>query len=101
MSEHRKPDLTFTVVTAAGLKRRYELFEGEQFAERMAKVPFSHAEQPGLQILPVDLNNTHYVRVRCDGRWLPEGRRSLFPLQRVAFLIGQELQQHLRRKEAE
>ena len=98
MSEHRKPDLTFVVHTATGLKRRYELFEGDQFAERMAKVPFSHAEQPNLQVHPIDLQNTHYVRVRCNGRWMPEGRRALYPLQRVAFLIGQELQYHLRRR---
>lgn len=98
MSEKRKPDLTFTVITAKGLKRRYELFEGDQFADRMTKVPFFHAEQPTLQLLPVDLANTHYVRVRCDGRWLPTGRRALFPLQRVSFLIGQELQSHLRRR---
>lgn len=97
MSEKRKPDATLVLQTRSGQKYRYEIFDGAQFAERMAHVSFCHAEQPNLQILPIDLDNTHYVRVRCNGVWMPTGRRALYPAQRVAFLIGQHLQGVLRK----
>ena len=67
----------------------------EWFAERMAQVPFCHAEEPNMQLLPVDLQRTHYVRVRCNGVWLPKGRRALYPAYRVTFLIAQHMQQML------
>lgn len=101
MSEKRKPDAVLYLTTAEGKKCRYEIFHGAQFADRMAKVPFCYAEQPNLQIHPVDLQTQRLVRVRVDGKWLPVGRRALFPLSRVSFLIGQHLQHLLVQPEVE
>ena len=99
MTERRKPDSSLFLRTADGTRCQYEIFHARQFAERMVKVPFFHAENPGLQLQPIDLETTDFVRVRVNGSWLPAGQRALFPLHRVAFLIGQHLQQGLRRSQ--
>lgn len=101
MTEKRKPDASMFLRTADGSRCQYEIFRAEQFADRMVKVPFFHAENPNLQILPVDLETADFVRVRVNGSWLPRGQRSLFPLHRVSFLIAQHLQQGLRRSKEE
>lgn len=95
MSEKRKPDLTL-VMQANGKKVRYEIFDGHQFADRMQKVSFIHAENPGIKLSPIDLGNHHFVRVRVDGVWLPTGQRAMFPMYRVANLIAQHLMQMAR-----
>jgi hypothetical protein len=99
MSEKRKPDLTLVMQTANGTKVRYEIFDGSQFIERMQKVPVFHAENPNVQLSPVDLENHHFVRVRVDGVWLPRGTRALYPMHRVAFLTAQHMQTLLGRAE--
>jgi len=95
MSEKRKPDLTLVMQPANGTKVRYEIFDGSQFIDRMQKVPFFHAENPNVQLSPVDLENHHFVRVRVDGVWLPKGTRAMFPMWRVATLSAQHMQSML------
>lgn len=99
MSEKRKPDAVL-VLRAGDLQRRYELFRGEQFSARAAVSTFYHAEQPNLLLTPLDIATGRFVRVRCNGKWLPEGRRAMFPLARAAFLISQDLQQQLKEVDA-
>lgn len=92
MSEKRKADAVVLISGADGTKTRYEIFKAEQFAERMAVVPFFHAGQPDLQINPADLETLNLVRVRVDGKWQPEGRRALYPMWRTCALIAQHIQ---------
>lgn len=95
MSEIRRPDATMTL-RAGDLTRKYELYQGSQFAERAGKSSFFHAEQPNLMLTPLDLENGSFVRVRCDGVWLPKGRRAMFPVHRAAYFIAQDLVEQLR-----
>lgn len=95
MSEKRKPDAVLTL-RAGDLQRKYELFKGSQFSKRAATTTFFHAEQPNLLLTPLDIERGHFVRVRCNGVWLPEGQRALYPLSRAAFLIAQDLQHQLK-----
>lgn len=94
MSEKRRPDAVVTV-RAGDINRRYELFCAEQFSERAGRSSFFHAEQPNLMLTPLDFEQGRYVRVRCDGCWLPKGRRALFPVGRASFLIAQDIQQQI------
>lgn len=96
MSEKRRPDASM-VMTIAGKRRRYEIYKGEQFADRMTQAPFIHADMPSMTIYPVDLVGNDFVRVRCNGVWLPSGQRALYPLSRVAALIAMDLKDQLRR----
>ncbi len=94
MSEKRRPDAVFTIKTD-DVQRRYEVFRAEQFSARAGHVPFFHAEQPDLQLTPLDIANNPYVRVRVDGVWFPQGRRSLYPAGRLAALVAQDLSMQL------
>lgn len=94
MSEKRRPDLTVTV-KSGDLTRRYEMFCAEQFSERAGRSSFYHAEQPNLMLTPLDFEQGKYVRVRCDGVWLPKGRRAMFPAGRASFLIAQDIHQQV------
>lgn len=98
MSEKRRPDATM-VLKSGDVHRKYELYQAAQFSERAQVSSFYHAENPNLMITPLDIEQGQFVRVRCNGVWMPEGRRALYPLARLAFLIGQDLQQQLRRRE--
>lgn len=98
MSEKRRPDAVITL-KSGDLNRKYELYKGAQFSDRAAVSTFYHAEQPNLLLTPLDIERGSFVRVRCDGAWVPKGRRAMFPLARVAFLISQDLQQQLREEQ--
>lgn len=90
MSEKRIPDAVIRV-QAGGQNRKFELYLAEQFKERCKTQDFFHAEHPQLRLTALDFDNAVFVRVRCDGVWLPVGQRAMFPMHRATFLITQEV----------
>lgn len=100
MGDKRRSDAAM-VIHCGGTRVKYEIFRADQFSERAKSVDFVHAQELDKLLTPLDIETGDFVRVRQDGKWLPQGYRALYPTAAALRLISQHTLQLMQMEDAE